>query len=1125
MESESGTNNTKISDSGCSHSCSNTTSKGSASSKSRHSNGSNSSGSSGYGGAPKPNESEVSNHSQPKCNKEHKKKNASCAISQTFALQEAPILEPEDKQASLLCVDKTSNEKANEELINYGAINEEPKIPDITTFSQPEVNDGFCCVISMYDGVVLYTTPSLTSVLGFPKEMWLGHSFIDFVHPKDRETFSNHINTGFGVSSMEKIKDIRNNLYVCLRRYVNVSQAGLNILEKSAQYQPFRLRLTMKQLTDSPENRLYDHNNGFFLVIIAVPVYSAYKVPMERKWPMKFGMRHSANCLFSHVDPDIVTNFGFLPQDMLGKSVFDFYHPEDMPLLKEIYLSVVKTGQTNGAVFRSKPFRFLIQNGCYAVIETEWSSVINPWSKGLEFIVSLHQVLQGPLNPNVFDSATDTEFRTIPQDVIRQGKVIQREIIQILTEPLLISEKPDKRDVSIRCKDLADIMESLMNTSRLEIDVAHEFNPSISERDSVMLGEISPHHDFCDSKSSSETLPSYNQLNYNENIHRFFQSNPKTIITSDESNSINNVMETDAKNSQVCAPDNQKCLSPLQNSGASGSGDSAGNLSSGSNPQLESGTTCGTNDGYKSRQLTEQVLVRHNEDMEKIMLQKHKKERSHIKDREAKKSHHIFEKHTNEIFKDDLNEHNHGVKRIGSNLWEQDRYTKHRRQNETTENVYSSDPVKLSENPCVDQLFTQINNGTRSETNRNQSDEIFPQFSVPLPPNPQISGQFAPMPFCYLPALVQPSRTVSNIVNPAQKYQVQYMPGIVYNYNPIVLPQQLIYSPMPIVPLSLHNSIKLASQNCNNTILNVNCGNRNQADNVAQTGKGGAQRLENGQQLNDTLQAVRSNEITQCDRPSSQATSVKAEPGSRIGSIASASVINTKGLSECSRKELGFQSVCSPDSPVSPPDGETQAEQFNMNVKIVEPVDKHPQQMETNYRKNRMDEESSWYSSSYSSLLKTDTTSGSNDDSTSNNNTNRTDEIVKRQRKTYPLRKKDPPWMESVSASSDLIFKYQLTMKNIDEILKTDLSILNKTEQPIMVNDQLHQLYIEMELEGLSKALTLEESFSSSSCSSEENPGNFNIKPVKRPRKQRSYSSLVMTYEEDAPLPPPDANS
>lgn len=42
----------------------------------------------------------------------------------------------------------------------------------------------------------------------------------------------------------------------------------------------------------------------------------------------------------------------------------------------------------------------------------------------------------------------------------------------------------------------------------------------------------------------------------------------------------------------------------------------------------------------------------------------------------------------------------------------------------------------------------------------------------------------------------------------------------------------------------------------------------------------------------------------------------------------------------------------------------------------------------------------------------------------------------------------------------------------------------------MMVNDQLHQLYIEMELEGLSKALTLEEAFSSSSTSSDDNPSS-----------------------------------
>lgn len=53
-----------------------------------------------------------------------------------------------------------------------------------------------------------------------------------------------------------------------------------------------------------------------------------------------------------------------------------------------------------------------------------------------------------------------------------------------------------------------------------------------------MLGEISPHHEYYDSKSSTETPPSYNQLNYNENIERFFKSKPlvTTIYGSDEEN-------------------------------------------------------------------------------------------------------------------------------------------------------------------------------------------------------------------------------------------------------------------------------------------------------------------------------------------------------------------------------------------------------------------------------------------------------------------------------------------------------------------------------------------------------------------------------------------------------------
>lgn len=42
----------------------------------------------------------------------------------------------------------------------------------------------------------------------------------------------------------------------------------------------------------------------------------------------------------------------------------------------------------------------------------------------------------------------------------------------------------------------------------------------LQEHDSVLLGGISPHHDYNDSDTSTETPLSYNQLNYNENLQR-----------------------------------------------------------------------------------------------------------------------------------------------------------------------------------------------------------------------------------------------------------------------------------------------------------------------------------------------------------------------------------------------------------------------------------------------------------------------------------------------------------------------------------------------------------------------------------------------------------------------------
>lgn len=76
---------------------------------------------------------------------------------------------------------------------------------------------------------------------------------------------------------------------------------------------------------------------------------------------------------------------------------------------------------------------------------------------------------------------------------------------------------------------------------------------------------------------------------------------------------------------------------------------------------------------------------------------------------------------------------------------------------------------------------------------------------------------------------------------------------------------------------------------------------------------------------------------------------------------------------------------------------------------------------------------------------------------------------------------------------------------------------LTSSPQPILVNDQLEQLYVDLENKGLSAKLSLGESTSSSNSDACDNQSKARV--VKRNHK---YSRLVMIYEENAPLPPPE---
>ena len=118
--------------------------------------------------------------------------------------------------------------------------------------------DGFCAAVSLNDGRVMCTTASISSTLGYPKDMWIARSFIDFVHPKDRLTFTNQITRGvtlpFGENlkgptmdpSKSKINTENNDFYCRLRMYQGLKQGKYSVKQRKTVYIPFCLGVRFK---------------------------------------------------------------------------------------------------------------------------------------------------------------------------------------------------------------------------------------------------------------------------------------------------------------------------------------------------------------------------------------------------------------------------------------------------------------------------------------------------------------------------------------------------------------------------------------------------------------------------------------------------------------------------------------------------------------------------------------------------------------------------------------------------------------------------------------------------------------------------------------------------------------
>ena len=83
----------------------------------------------------------------------------------------------------------------------------------------------------MDTGLVVQTTPSLTAVLGYPREMWTGRSITDFVHPEDRDHLIRQITLNIhkpidAITETSTIRYKSRNFFCRMRQYSGLKSSS-----------------------------------------------------------------------------------------------------------------------------------------------------------------------------------------------------------------------------------------------------------------------------------------------------------------------------------------------------------------------------------------------------------------------------------------------------------------------------------------------------------------------------------------------------------------------------------------------------------------------------------------------------------------------------------------------------------------------------------------------------------------------------------------------------------------------------------------------------------------------------------------------------------------------------------
>ncbi|XP_075066603.1 basic helix-loop-helix ARNT-like protein 2 [Mixophyes fleayi] len=308
--------------------------------------------------------------------------------------------------------------------------------------------DGFLFVVGCDRGKILFVSESVSKTLKYSQADLIGQSLFDYLHPKDVAKVKEQLSSS-DVTPREKLIDAKTGLQVHTH-----FQAGCSRLHWGSRRSFFcRMktgRVSGKEEKDflpgsnKKEHRRYCtiHCTGYlrnclssevgvkedcdadkesynFSCLVAIGRLHPYIVPQStaeiKVKPTEFITRYTMDGKFVYVDQRATAILGYLPQELLGTSCYEYFHPDDHSHLTEQHKAVLQSREK----ILTNAYKFKTKDGSFITLKSQWFSFINPWTKELEYIVSANTVVSGQWSsletaslPDSVHSSEDTSKRS-----------------------------------------------------------------------------------------------------------------------------------------------------------------------------------------------------------------------------------------------------------------------------------------------------------------------------------------------------------------------------------------------------------------------------------------------------------------------------------------------------------------------------------------------------------------------------------------------------------------------------------------------------------------------------------------------------------------------------------------